>query len=158
MYLVITPFVHQSVHLPQWSSNYSITAPVCSSASNTELVITQSGDQYVLRLKHWSSNYSIRAPARSSAPKSKVAPLRRQYALLPNTGLANGSAPLTSKHAVYTYITHTNKSVGRDSSGGIATRYELESWWSRDFLQPYRPALGPTQPPVRTMGTGSFPR
>jgi len=38
--------------------------------------------------------------------------------------------------------------VGRDSSVGIATRYGLgcpgtESRWGRDFLHPFRPALGP---------------
>jgi hypothetical protein len=44
-------------------------------------------------------------------------------------------------------------SVGRDSSVGIATRFELdgqgiESRWRRDIPQPSRPALGPTQPPT----------
>ena len=33
--------------------------------------------------------------------------------------------------------------VGRDSSVGIATRYEL------DFKRPSRPALGPTQSPIQ---------
>jgi hypothetical protein len=42
---------------------------------------------------------------------------------------------------------------GRDSVVGIATRYGLdgpgiESRWGRDFSQPSRPALGPTQPPI----------
>ena len=44
--------------------------------------------------------------------------------------------------------------VGRDTSIGIATRYGLdgpgiECRWGRDFRQPSRPALGPTQPPVQ---------
>ena len=45
-------------------------------------------------------------------------------------------------------------SVGLDSSVGIATCNgmngpEIESQWGRDFLHPYRPALGPTQLPVQ---------
>jgi hypothetical protein len=48
---------------------------------------------------------------------------------------------------------HKN-AVGRDSSVGIATCYRLDgpgidSRWGRDFQQPSRPALGPTQPPVQ---------
>jgi hypothetical protein len=51
--------------------------------------------------------------------------------------------------------------LGRDSSVGIATRYELdrpgiESRWKRDFQHPSRPALG-THPASCTMGTWSFP-
>jgi hypothetical protein len=44
--------------------------------------------------------------------------------------------------------------VSRDSSVGVATRYRLdgpgtESWWGRDFHHLYRPALGPTHPPIQ---------
>jgi hypothetical protein len=44
--------------------------------------------------------------------------------------------------------------VDRDSSVGIATRYELdgpgiESRWGRDFQHPSRTALGHSQPPVQ---------
>jgi hypothetical protein len=44
--------------------------------------------------------------------------------------------------------------LGRDSAVGIATRYGLdgpgiESRWGRDFSQPSRHALGPTQPPIQ---------
>ena len=44
--------------------------------------------------------------------------------------------------------------VCRDSSVGIATRYEIdgpgiESRWGRGFQHLSRPALGPTQPPVQ---------
>jgi hypothetical protein len=47
-----------------------------------------------------------------------------------------------------------SKSVGRDSSVGIATRYGLDGPGSnpgeaRDFPHPSRPALGPTQPPIQ---------
>jgi hypothetical protein len=45
----------------------------------------------------------------------------------------------------------TTNSGGRESVVGIATRYGLdgpsmESRWGQDFSQPFRPALGPTQP------------
>ena len=51
--------------------------------------------------------------------------------------------------------------MGRDSPGGIATRYGLdgmgiESRWGRDFPHPSRPALGPTQPPIQ-YEPGLFP-
>jgi hypothetical protein len=51
---------------------------------------------------------------------------------------------------------------GPGSSVDIATDYELdgpgiESWWGRDISHTSRPALGPNQPPVCTVGTGSFP-
>ena len=44
--------------------------------------------------------------------------------------------------------------VGRVSSVGITTRYELdgpaiEYRWGRDFLHPTTRYLGPTQPPVK---------
>jgi hypothetical protein len=44
--------------------------------------------------------------------------------------------------------------VGRDSSVGTAIRYGLdgpgiESRWGRNFLHPSRPALRPTQAPIK---------
>ena len=44
--------------------------------------------------------------------------------------------------------------MGRDSSVGIKTRYDLdglgiESLSGRNFLYPSRRALGPTQPPIQ---------
>jgi hypothetical protein len=53
------------------------------------------------------------------------------------------------------------ESGGRDSSVGLATRCGLdspgiESRWGRDFPNPSRPALGPTQPPIQWV-PGFFP-
>jgi hypothetical protein len=44
--------------------------------------------------------------------------------------------------------------LGWNSSVGIATRYGMDghgidTWWGRDFLHPFRTALGPTQPPIQ---------
>ena len=44
--------------------------------------------------------------------------------------------------------------MGWDCSVGVATRYELdgpgiESRWRRDVPHPFRPTLGPTQPPIQ---------
>jgi len=49
---------------------------------------------------------------------------------------------------------YTVLTVGRDSVGGIATGYglespEIESRCRRDFPHPSRPALRPTQPPIK---------
>ena len=61
----------------------------------------------------------------------------------------------TKAHKCIEMIFYTHwTTMGRDSSVGIATRYGLdgpgiESRWGRDFPNPSRPVLGPTQPPVQ---------
>ena len=55
-----------------------------------------------------------------------------------------------------TFTRNIEESVGRDSSVGIVTRYELdrpwiESRWGRDIPHPSRPALWPTQPPIQSV-------
>ena len=55
---------------------------------------------------------------------------------------------------LFTLPSILNKLMGRGSSVAIATRYGLvspaiESRWGRGFLHPFRPTLGPTQPPIQ---------
>jgi hypothetical protein len=54
------------------------------------------------------------------------------------------------------YIGYRNTIVGQGSVVGIATRYGLEgpgiqSRWGRSFPYPSRPALWPSQPPVKSV-------
>jgi hypothetical protein len=57
-------------------------------------------------------------------------------------------------NGLWVYYVIAIEEQARDSSIGIATGYGLDdpwikSRWRRDFLHLSRPALGPTQPPVR---------
>ena len=67
----------------------------------------------------------------------------------------NDQSMLLPKHSKgYSDMKNMSTCVGRDSSVGIATRCGLDgagigSRWGRDFPYPSRPALGPTQPPVK---------
>ena len=66
-----------------------------------------------------------------------------------------GFEPWTIQHVEECNIIQTrNMAVGRDSTVGVVTRYqldglEIETWWERDFLHQSRLALGPTQPPIQ---------
>jgi hypothetical protein len=56
-------------------------------------------------------------------------------------------------HSIY-FNLYSLHNVGRDSSVGIATGYEvdgpgIESRWGRDFPHPSRPAVGSAQPPIQ---------
>ena len=74
----------------------------------------------------------------------------RQFktAYLANSDYVVSSSSLTSNAQCLCAV------VGRDSSVGIATRYGvdgpgIEDRQGRDFPHPSRPALGPTQPPIK---------
>jgi hypothetical protein len=86
---------------------------------------------------------------------ARVSTAIQRLRLYGNSGFAN---------APHCYVKHTSflfnvttRWVDRCSSVGIAPRCALdgpgiESRWRRDFLHPFRPALGPIQPCVKGYG------
>ena len=69
------------------------------------------------------------------------------------TGSSESFAILLTLYLIYITFLMSYCKVGPDGSVGIAPRYGLdgpgiESIRWRNFLNPSRPALGPTQPPV----------
>jgi hypothetical protein len=80
-----------------------------------------------------------------------AAVVRRQEALLCGTQNVCRSHVLASEYLIMLFIVYK---CGPGSSVGIATGYGLdgpviESRWGRDFPHTSRPALGPTQTPVK---------
>jgi hypothetical protein len=60
----------------------------------------------------------------------------------------------TQETALLTFNFSYTKTVGQDKSVSTMTHYRLrglgiKSWWGRDFLHLFRPALEATQPPTR---------
>jgi hypothetical protein len=80
----------------------------------------------------------------------------REQKRLNTTGLEYSSSHATSRSCIQSFVAwHSIRQLALELYGysvvGIATRYGLhgpgiESRWGRDFPQPLRPALGPTQP------------
>jgi hypothetical protein len=119
-----------------------------------------------LRTKHNTHKRQISMPRRVSNLQSQQASGCRptsETARPPWSSPLHLTTPkvLTVKYALWKYNNANKTPVDRDSAVGIATRYGLdgpgiESRWARDFPQPSRPALGPTQPPVQWI-SGLFP-
>jgi hypothetical protein len=91
----------------------------------------------------------------TSSPKFKINSSQIQLFIfkIPIITRRFGTSDVILVLYVILYINYTWE-VGRDSVVGIETGYGLaglgiESRWGRDFLQPSRLALGPTQPPIQ---------
>jgi hypothetical protein len=116
--------------------------PPCS-CERCRNVIIASGQPLVSRPAICIANI----PAMPSMVQGKTVDIR---VVLDGSGRrCTGSAPIQTLP-----MDPVVRPMGRDSSVGIGTRYELdgpgiESRWRRDIQHPSRPALGPTQPPIQ---------
>jgi hypothetical protein len=109
---------------------------------------------HLLKAAIYQEGDQIPAPVGNETPFSSG---HQECWLTPWATIDNAHCTIPSIKVTLTthkYAVNTSQCGGRDSSVGIATRYELdgpgiESRWRRDFQHPSRPALWPAQPPIQ---------